>query len=302
MHRHYCLCCSWLILAVMAVPARGQVKLEWKLKEGDKFYLEEITALKQNTKFMGMDIRHELNQTRITRFTVLKKNNDNSYLLEQKIETVRAKRGSTSGKADVRMVQQLQGATFKVTLNPKMHVTKFEGYEAQVKKMSNKEDVQKMVRILMPEESFLRATEALFGFLSEKPVAKGQSWTYDLVRPLGPLGVLKIENTYTSRGEEKVDNQQAVKLEVAAVKSSYTPPKANGGAGFQVTKGDIKVDPKRSSGTLYFNAATGRLIKSSSRLQLTGSLSVTFMGTTLNMDVEHEETITARILDKNPLQ
>lgn len=291
----------WLLLGGMAAPALGQVKLAWKLKDGDVFYLEEKSAARQTMKFMGSDIKHALDHTRVTRFTVLKKNDDNSYLLEQRILLVRLNRPSDAARADARLVQGLEGATFKVTLDPRMRVTRFEGYDALIKKMAGKDTVARNLRALMPEESLRRPTEALFGCLPDKAVEKGDSWTCTVIKPLGVLGVLRLESSSTFQKTETVEGQEAVKVEVAATKSTFTPSTTTG-LSFRVVKGNIKVDQSSTSGTLYFNAARGRLVKSTQTIHLTGRLTVDAMGNLLNLDVEQEDTVTARVLDKNPLE
>jgi hypothetical protein len=291
-----------LFLCGTTAPAFGQVKLEWKLKEGDRFYLEEKSLFNQTMKFMGSPIKHALKQTRVSRFTVLKKNDDSSYLMEQKILAVRIDPTGDSARADVRMVKDLEGAVFKFTLGPRLRVGKFEGYDALVKKMARNEQVGKMLRALMPEAAFSRPLDALFGFLPEKAVEQGGHWTFTLVKPLGLLGVVKLDNSYTFQKTEKVEKQDAVKLEVATTRSTFTPSGATTGLTFRVVKGDVKVDREKTSGTIYWSADRGRLISSDQKTHLTGSLTVDAMGNMLGLELDQEESVTARLLEKNPLE
>ena len=53
---------------------------------------------------------------------------------------------------------------------------------------------------------------------------------------------------------------------------------------------------------MYFSPALGRTVKSVKKSHLTGSLTTSAMGNMITMDLEQEETVTARILDKNPLR
>src|SRR5438067_1226448 len=43
-----------LAMGTVAVPASAQVQLQWKLKDGDKFYLETTSTTKQTMKLMGI--------------------------------------------------------------------------------------------------------------------------------------------------------------------------------------------------------------------------------------------------------
>ena len=121
--------------------------------------------------------------------------------------------------------------------------------------------------------------------------------------PLGPLGVLKAGSTYTFQGKARAEGKDAVELRSVISKSAFTPGNAEV-QGFRVIKGDIKLDrdPKRTHGTVYFSPALGRTVKSVKKSHLTGSLTTSAMGNMITMDLEQEETVTARILDKNPLR
>ena len=48
-----------VLLTAVAAPAFGQeVQLQWKFKEGDKFYVEDVTAMKQSVAVVGQVIQH----------------------------------------------------------------------------------------------------------------------------------------------------------------------------------------------------------------------------------------------------
>jgi hypothetical protein len=289
-----------LILAGTA-PAFGQTELQWQLKEGDKFYLEEKTVLKQTLKFMGRDIEHDSTFTRVTRFTVLKKN-DGGVVLEQHIETVRINSASGASTTESKVLKEMEGATFQVTLDSGMHLTKFEGYDHFIKKMMKNEEVGKMFRALVPEEAFSKPTEALFGFLPDKAVAKSDQWTRTWVQPLGPLGRLATDYTFTYRGPVRVEGKHVVKIEAAAAKSTYVAPQGDSGLGFRIAKGNLKTDNKKTTATIYFDTAKGRMVRWEKHIQVNGSLTAAVKDNMLTIGLEHDETVTARVLDKNRLK
>jgi hypothetical protein len=289
------------VVLLLAGPAWGQVKLEWKLKEGDRFFLEEKATAAQTLTFMGTDTKQGLEQTRVTRYTVLKKNADNSLVLEQKIETVRAK---ATGKtpASAKLLKDLEGATFQITLSPQRRVTRLEGYEALMKKLGKDPQIGKIIRALIPKESLSQPTENLFRFLPDKPVREGAAWTFPAVRPLGFLGNLQTANTCTWQRDERVNGEQAAKLVIATTKATFVPAGAGSGLPFRVVKGNIKLDKSRTTATVWFSARQGRMLKARQKTALGGSLTVDAMGNMISMDVDHEETVTTRVLDKNPLK
>jgi hypothetical protein len=290
-----------VVLGAWTAPAAGRVTLAWKLNEGDRFYLEEKTTAAQNLTFMGRDVKQGLEQTRVTRFTVLKRKPDNSLVLEEKIETVRAK---LTGKVPItaKLLRDLEGATFRITLNPQLRVTRFEGYETLMKKLGKEEEVGKVLRALIPKEGLSQQVEALFRFLPDKPVRQGARWTFTAVRPLGFLGSLQTTNRCTREPDERVEGGQAVRLAVAVTRAVFEPAGAGGELPFRVVKGNVKLDKDKTGETVWFSARRGRIIKSRRRTVLGGSVTVDAMGAMLTIDVEHEETVAARVLDKNPLK
>jgi hypothetical protein len=290
-----------LVLGGPAVSAFGQGKLEWRFKEGDKFYLEERSTLKQTMKYMGSDLKQELNSTRLTSFTVLKKT-DESLVLEQKIESVKITRASGSAKPEANMLKELEGATFKVYFNSKMKIIKFDGYENLIKKMAKNEEIGKNAQLLMPEESLSRPVEAFFGFLPGKAVAKGDTWDHEFTLAVGPLGSLKLETCYTVKGNNRMGDREVVRLEVVNKKSAFTPAARGGVQPFRVAKGDIRVNSKKTKGMVYFSASLGRLVKAENTMYLDGSLTIDVKGSMTTIEIEQEQRVTSTILDRKPLK
>jgi hypothetical protein len=302
-----------LVLAFIASPAPGAVKLEWKLKEGDQFFLQEKTKTRETITFMGKPYEQNLDHTRVSRFTVLKKDQDGGYLLEQKILQVQVERGgkkAVAGKrASAKLLQDMQGATFKLTLSPKMRITKFEGYDALMKKMAGKEelgkkeDVGKQARALITENSLVKPLEALFGFLPAKEVARGDEWTYMATRPLGVMGSLKLTGNYTYKADKKNDaGDNLVILDVINARARYFPARTESGLAFRLVKGDFKLDRKNTNGTITWNVTRGRMVSAEQKTKLSGTVTMDAMGTTVAMDVELQETVVTTVSAKNPLK
>ena len=122
MMRHY----GWVVLALAAGlsgPAQGEVKLEWKFTQGDKFYLENVTNLKQTIEVMGQKIPMDSLNTTTSSFKVVKVG-PTEIVLEQKIESVKVKAGQGGGDPQAKVAEQMAGSVFTITLNTKGEVTK----------------------------------------------------------------------------------------------------------------------------------------------------------------------------------
>ncbi len=283
-----------VILGAVPAPAVGQTKLEWKFNKGDVFYQKSDTMVKQAMTIMGMKIDQDMDNSTIASFTVVDKLNDGSVVLEQKIEEIGVKNAGV-GAPIGQMLQQMKGASFKITLSPKLKVTKFEGYEDLMKKIGGDDPVAgRMLRAMMTEDTLKKSVEEAFAFVPDAPVKKGDSWERQMEVPLGPLGALNATNKYTYEGQEKG-------LEKISVVSNmkYTAPKdGDGGLPFKISKGDLKAD--NAKGTIYFDAAKGRLAESEMKMKLKGSLTISAMGNELTMDMEQDQTVKITVTTEKP--
>jgi len=284
-----------LVFGGMTVPAYGQVKMEWKFNEGDKFYVEDVSTMKQKIEFMGKGFDQTLKTTMVTSYTV-KKKTGSDVVLEQKIEGVDVKSmGGLGGDMD-KMMEKLKGATFTITLGKDGKITKFEGYDAFIKNLTEgNEEAAKFVKLMLTEDVLKKSSEEAFGFLPDKAVSKGDSWKREATIPFGPLGSFKAASEYTYQGKE--DNSEKIGLKSQL---TYTPPKADAGFGlFKIVKGNLKSEGAR--GTLIFDTAKGRLVRYSMAMVFRGSLTMDIMGNMVDMDVTIDQNSNSRVLNRNPL-
>jgi hypothetical protein len=287
-----------LIGSSLATSAQAQMSLRWKFKEGDTFFVEEKVSAKQTVKIRGSAERQELEQTKISRFKVLKATPDGGAILEQKIEAVRATPHGATAKADASVLRRFVGATFRITLDGRQRLTQLEGYKQLVEALARENaDHAKLLRALLTEDSLRRPLEGLLAFAPEKPVAKGGTWTIKSTEPFGPLGTLHLVDTYTLQGEEPAE-KDAVKVTVTTA-ATYTLPEEGGVLRFKVLSGDVKV--QEAKGSLLFNPTAGRLLRRETQRTLRAFLTIGLADQRLDMEVEQQQSITTRVLESNPL-
>jgi len=284
-----------LVFAVANVPAYGQVTMEWKFNEGDKFYLEETSTQKMKIGLMGKDIDQTTKTTMVKSFTVKKKAGDTT-VLEQKIEGVDVKSMGGLGGEMEKMMEKLKGAKFTLTLNKVGKITKLEGYEEFIKEMTkDNEETSKFVKMMLSEDMLKEGAEEMFGILPGKAVNKGDTWKRGTTLPLGPLGSFKATSEFTYQGKE--DSQEKIGLKQAL---TYMPPKGDAGFGlFKIAKGTLKSEGSR--GTILFDAEKGRLVRHSTATVMRGSLTLDVMGNMLDMDLSIDMNTNMRVLNRNPL-
>ncbi len=283
---------SAVVLALLAGPALADdaVKLEMKFKEGDKFYVETVSSTKTVMDILGKN-ESAIDSTQVTSITVKKSDKDGVVLVER-IESLKNKNLPGADK----IMDALKGATITLTLNNKGEVTKIEGYDEFMKKLSaDNEQTGKMLRSFMSEDTIKATASENFAFLPAKAVSKGDTWKRPQTIPLGPMGSLKGESTYTFKGAGKDGEEISFDQSL-----EYAPPKeGDDSLLFKITKGEMKAD--KSSGTKTFDASKGRLVKTEQTTKMKGSFTFESAGTSMTVTMEMTQTVKTRILDKNPL-
>jgi len=293
---------SWvgvaLVLGGLTAPAAyGQdaVKLEWKFNKGDKFYVEDISTMKQKIELMGKGFEQTLKTTMVTSYTVKDKTTDGA-VLQQKIENVNVQsQGGLGGDMD-KMMEKLKGAQFTITIGQGGKITKFEGYEEFIKTLTEgMEETAKFVKMLLTEDVLKKSAEEAFGFLPAEPVKMGDTWKRETTVPFGPLGSFKANNEYSIQGKDGENVKIGVKADMR-----YSPPKAGQGlAGlFTITKGNLKSEGAR--GELVFDPAKGRLTRYKMSMVFRGSLTMDIMGNMVEVEIAMDQNSNSRVLDMNP--
>jgi hypothetical protein len=299
MQRQYWLT-AVLLSGVLAVPAQAQVQLQWKLNQGDKFFLETTGTTKQTMKIMGNPIEQEFNTTTVDSYKVVKKAPD-QIVLEKRIESMKVKATGPGAEAADQSARKAKGAVFTLTLDPRTNtITKVEGVTEFVKKAYSDNPLLQQTMAATLNEDTLREEQQniLTGYLFDKPVHKGDKWTRKSKIPMGPIGSLSSQGDFTYQGKSASPNQDLDKI-VAVWKLTYAPPPKNkGGLPFEIVKGDFKT--AHGTGSYYFDSRVGKLARLERKYNMKGTLTMSAMGQQLEMEMEMDQASTVRLLDKAP--
>jgi len=288
-----------LLALALAGSVQAQVQMAWKLKGGDKFWLETVSTTKQTMQTVGRDLKQDIEQTTAFAINVLEAAEGKDTVLEQKIEWVTVKVGGPMTAADDRFNQQLAGLTFKVTITPKGEV-KLEDYAGLVAKIAGTdENAKKAVMAVLKEETLKQAIAEAFVFLPDKPVKTADTWERKELKPLGPIGTLDTLRKYSYDGQETVDGKALEKITFSGT-ANYTPPKPGEATPFQFTvvKGEMKVDELRGSSN--FDATAGRLVKAEWSMKLSGVVTIAVGGTNIETKAVQDMTVKTRLLNTAP--
>jgi hypothetical protein len=287
-----------VLLLGLGLPAPAQTSLQWQFKQGDKFFIEVVTKIDQKvTVADAKPVTSSRTFTTVSSFAVKKADAD-AYELEQVVEGVKVTPDKPAEANDVaaRFANQLKGATFTFTINRAGKITSktIEGYDALISKLSGgNAAAAQQARALLPEDDLREELGAIFGFLPDKPVSKGDTWARPESLTL-PWGTLKGEATYTYQGKGAGGEEIAVRR-----KLTYGLPK-EGTSGVKVTKGTLQVD--RADGSIVVDPAAGKLVSNVQNMHLAGKLTMTDASMKdLTFDVDQTTTRTIKRVDKNPL-
>ena len=285
-----------VLLVVLAVPAAAaDNKLEWKFKEGDTFYVENVTKTKQSLGAGGKANETEKTTTAVARYKVIKTTADGAVLEMQFAGTKVAGNDPVAALAGT-LGDKLKEITFRVTLTTSGQVTKFEGFDEFVKTLVGDNELSaKTVRAMGLEELYVQGITQTFGFLPAKNVVKGDKWRQKGMMPLPLFGSLKTETEYAYQGPGE-KGEQITFTETF----TYELPKAMEGALLKITKGDAKVEP--SKGTVVFDAATGRLVRLERPFKLKGTFTFDANGKEQALEMDQESTTVIRVFKENPLK
>jgi hypothetical protein len=282
-----------LLWGGVALPAHGQVKLEWKFKEGETFYVESAVTEKQAVESKGKSQKGDLTETKVWAFTVVKASP--APVLKQRLEKWEIIGKPPFGALPARVPEKLKGIVFTVTLTPEGKVSRFEGYAEVLKRLDAENELMaKMWRAVLSEEIFRYEAERLFNILPTKAVAKGNFWQGTSTMLLAPFGAFRVEHHFTYQGKgkpgERIDD---------AATLTYVPPKGEvGGLPIKVVKGDFKSSGLKAS--LVFDGGRGRLVRAETKWDLRGTLTLESDGNRAELRIEVSHVGTTRVLEKNP--
>jgi hypothetical protein len=280
-----------LVLAgAWVVPAHAQVNLSWKFDKGEEFYTEDVQKTKSETTTSGVNQKVDIEFTTLTKTKVLERNPDESVVLERTIEKVKV---IANLPGFDRAFKKLEGITLKIKLSPTMEIMKIDGLDEFLDNLAEDSPAGRQMKDSL-RETLKRSTAETFGILPNKTVMTGDTWKRKASLPLGPLGTMVIDYTYTYEGAEA--NLQKVRFNAV---SKFEPPKAPaGGLPFQFNKIEVKGDGLK--GTFFVDAAKGKVTKSEMTMKSKINLNLTVNGMNVDMQIDQDINGTSKLLDGAP--
>lgn len=306
-----------LALAALIAPAFAQdagTKLEWKLEPNKTFYQTMTTTTDQTMKVMGSDIKQKQEQTFYFSWTPVKKNDDGSWEIKQKIEGVKmrieiggqpieydsTKEGQQTSTALSEFFKQLVGSEFTLTVDKNFKVTKIEGRDAFLKKLTGANpQMEALLKQILSEDALKEMADPTFAAIPNKEVKPNESWEKKSTLNMGPIGTYENNYKYTFEGK-KENNKPTIKVETTL---KYTPPADNvqsGGLPFKIKSATLA--SKNAGGTITFNPDSGRVEDSNMKVEMEGDLNIEIGGQNTAVKLNQTQTTTVKTTSDNPIK
>lgn len=292
-------CTTLAVMLVFAGLSQAQeAPLEWKFKEGDKFYVEEKTKVKMTVEVLGMEVKQDINTIRQSVFTV-KKKTEKGYLLEQKFQEWSSdiKGGPPGLGGDDGLLNRIaRKATFTAEVTPQGKILSFKGYREFLDLMEDENaEEARMFKAMIPQESLSSVLETLFQVVpSTSTDATAKEWKTTSVVNVNGIGSQEVVTTFTRKGIDKD------LLEVIELKGQFNfkAPKAGlEGLPFKITSMDLK--SPGISGKLLFDAKAGRLNMMETKTPISGTMKMEAMGQQIELDLSGVENRSIRVSNKS---
>jgi hypothetical protein len=193
-------------------------------------------------------------------------------------------------------LRDLIGWQFTFQVNRRGDITEWKGGPPAGRRAAKVErgaEAGFMVTSVMDEDGWKEMAQLSF-FVPEEQTAGSQTWVRKMTHDFGPLGSWEGETHYTPK------EGAANPLQIDYVhRMTYKPPaKGIGGLPFTITEATFK--PEIAAGMFQYDKQAGRVLQVQERFLVKGALSTELLGQAAAVEMEEDQLITVRMLEKNP--
>ena len=299
----------WAALLLVVRPAAAQVELKWKWREGEIFFVQTVTKIKQTVVIEDprgdavkprstrhdREIKQSYEYTSWLQYTVKKRNEDGSAILLQRVEPDRAVvKGEETSQPD----PTLDGIELTLHIDAKGQVTKAEGGDKLLERLAGGDTARRaaLKEMLSPETLRGLASQSL-GVLPGSRKKSGETWNSTSELKLGALGAVKAERVFALDAVETRGATVVARLSFTTKLTNYQPAQGAGTA-FQIAAGTLT--EASGKGTAEADLDAGRLLGSESTMKLAGTLALRNAEVLYRARLVQEQTVTTKVTDKLP--
>jgi hypothetical protein len=286
------------MFALLIGSAQAQTTLKYKFKEGEKLNYTMDQTQKQSINIIGMEIETTMTQNMEMSWNV-KSVKDGKAQMSQTIDRIRVKMespfapfefDSKDGKEPEGPLGPLLGPLFAAMAGAEFTVTMDEQGEVSETKLSEKLLETMKANPALQQFGGGFTEDGLKNMISQSggsvlpktSVKKGDTWDQKMELKQPPLGVMKLNNTYTYGGTEEKDGATLEKIDVKTEIKIEPLEDANA----QI---EIKVKSVETKGTMYFDNKAGRLALSTMNQKMV--MEINAMGNIIESAVDQTVTV-----------
>ncbi len=274
------------------VNLAGQALLEWKLKEGDRFFQQLRVVQKPAYNIQGIPFTTLVEYVVVSSFKV-EKAGPKGLEIQQKVEGARLLQADSLTQTLLApAVLKLPGTTFTIHLDDKMDVKKFETAGLPGAALAQGA-MGLQLASLLDQDGWKEMARTTF-FQPNRPLKAGAKWSQPMTHNWGPLGSWNGKIHYAYAGGKGPLHQFAYGLEL-----SYQAPKGEGGLGM-MRFANAAFQARQAGGAIVFDADKGKVIEARERFLVRGRLSLLLLGQNTPVAIEEDQVFHVRILDSLP--
>jgi hypothetical protein len=299
--------------------AKPKVNFVWKFDFEKKTPIYQKLTTKTDQKFtvQGNIVSQSQEQTFWFSWTPEKKENNDTFVIKQKVEGVKMSidignqkiQYDSTGKASTdnnplnEFFKALIGSEFTITLDKNYKVLKIEGYEKFVKELTKANPTMKpLLETILNEDALKGMIEPTFALLPGKEESEGEKWSLPKRNlDMGPIGTYTNEYTMTYVGKD-ANNKALDKIDYTTTLKYEAPKedKQGGSLPFKIKSADL--NSKDAKGVLLYNSDKGWIESSEMTMTLDGNLNIEIGGQTTQVTINQTQTSKVETTDKKPTE
>jgi hypothetical protein len=254
-------------------PPAGPVELKLKWPQGERVVQDMDMKMKMEMSMPGQPgpMKQDMTMGQEYGLTVLKENPDGGHELEMEFLSVRMKmamgtktmmeydsaKKSSADKPDPEagILGKIVGCKIRYFLNASNEVERLEGIDAMMDRLGAGEKAQALAPVKsMFSEGYFKQMMSQNRFLPPKPVQVGDTWPVQFDVPMGAMGAMVMNFTFTLKGWEMHGKRNCARLDFQGTITSK-PDSTPNPAGVSISSLD-----GTSSGTSWFDPELGIII------------------------------------------
>ncbi len=293
-------CVVAAVTAWAAASARGEVDMRWKYKAGETIRYTMIQDMIQNVNVpeSGGPMKMTMTQTMDLTWRVEAVSPEGVANLTQTIDRVRMKMQGPQGvlidydsdsnkepegmaKLIGPMYQALVKKPIVLKITDRGQVVDFkmpQGFVESINKMMGGVGLGN----LFSEEGLKQMAEV--GSLPDKPVKVGDTWERKVAMKASFLGLTSVETTFRYEGQETRDGRTLEKISTVMQMKSAPQGDEKAKPDAKQPQVGLTIDQQENKGTIYFDAAAGKLVESDVKTRMKMDMQV--MGKKISQDID----------------